>query len=408
MDASAMSLDSARLHASRPSLDAAEAVARAKALVPRVRALAGEAEAGRRVPEPLIRDFIEAGLVRLLTPRRFGGHELGLDAFIDATLEIARADGSIGWCFSFLNIHSWLLAMLPEAAQQEVWGADPDACIANVNVPGGQAVPTDGGYRLTGVWPWASGIQHCGWALLAGIVPAPAGSEPGPPDVRLFLVPKADFQVKETWFVAGQKGTGSNHVMVTDVFVPEHRNAALGDVREGQSPGSKVHASPLYKLPFLPPMASSLVAPILGAAQGAYETWRELMRTRFTMYSREQVATLSHQQIRVAEVSAELDSAHLLLRRALDTMRPGGMLSLQQRVQVRRDYAYAATLCVRAVERLYTASGAGANFESNPLQRYWRDVHAMAVHSGISFDAACENFGRLELGLPLNPKDPLF
>ncbi|MCP3141076.1 acyl-CoA dehydrogenase family protein [Pyxidicoccus xibeiensis] len=403
-----MSVNSVQSSVAPPHLDAAAAVARAKALAPRVRALAGEAESGRRVPEPLIRDFIDAGLVRLLTPRRFGGHELGLDAFIDATLEIARADASVGWCFSFLNIHSWLMAMMPEAAQQEVWGADPDACIANVNAPGGQAVPTEGGHRLTGVWQWASGIQHCGWALLAGIVPSAAGAEAGPPDVRLFLVSRADFQVKDTWFVAGQRGTGSNHVVVNDVFVPEHRNMALGDVREGRSPGSRVHASPLYQLPFLPPMASSLVAPIIGAALGAYETWRELMRTRYTTFSREQVATLSHQQIRMAEVSAELEAAQLLLRRALDTLRPGGMLTLQQRVQVRRDYAYAATLCVRAVERLYTASGAGANFESNPLQRYWRDIHAMAVHAGINFDAAGENFGRLELGLGLNPKDPLF
>jgi 3-hydroxy-9,10-secoandrosta-1,3,5(10)-triene-9,17-dione monooxygenase len=391
-----------------PGLSHAEAVARASALAPRVRELAGEAESGRRVPERLIRDFIDAGLVRLLTPRRFGGHELGLDAFIDATLEIARADGSIGWCFSFLNIHSWLMALMPEKAQQEVWGAEPDACIANVNVPAGQATPVEGGYRLTGTWPWASGIQHCGQALLAGIVPPAAGAPPGPPDVRLFLVSRADFEVKDTWFVAGQRGTGSNHVSVNDVFVPEHRNMALVDVREGRAPGTKVHASPLYHLPFLPPMASSLVAPILGAAQGAYETWREGMRSRVTMYGREQVATLSHQQIRMAEVSAELDSAELLLRRALDTMRPGGLLTLEQRVRTRRDYAYAATLCVRAVERLYTASGASANFESSPLQRYWRDVHAMAVHAGINADAAFENFGRLELGLPNNPKDPLF
>jgi 3-hydroxy-9,10-secoandrosta-1,3,5(10)-triene-9,17-dione monooxygenase len=392
----------------RDRLSHSEAVARARSLAPHLRAAASEAESQRRIPEPLVRAFIEAGLVRLLTPRRFGGHELGLDAFIDVVLELAKADGSMGWCFSFFNIHSWLLALLPEAAQQEVWSADPDARIANVNVPAGQAVPTEGGYRLTGTWPWATGILHCGWALLAGIVPPRDGEEAGPPDVRLFLVPKADFQVKETWFVAGQRGTGSNHVAVQDAFVPEHRNVPLVDVREGQAPGSKLHPAPLYQLPFLPPMASSLVAPILGASLGAYEAWREVTRSRSTTYSREQVASLSHQQIRMAEVAAELDAAWLLLRRALDIMRPGGPLTLQQRVTVRRDYAYAATLCVRAVERLYTASGASANYETNPLQRYWRDVHAMAVHAGINFDAAGENFGRLELGLPLNPKDPLF
>jgi 3-hydroxy-9,10-secoandrosta-1,3,5(10)-triene-9,17-dione monooxygenase len=384
-----------------------EAVARAKKLAPRVRALASEAETQRRIPEALVQEFTEAGLVRLLTPRRFGGHELGLDAFIDVVLELSKADGSAGWCFSFFNIHSWLLAMLPEAAQQEVWSADPDARIANVNIPGGQAVPTEGGYRLSGTWPWASGIHHCGWALLAGIVPPSAANEAGPPDVRLFLVSKADFQVKETWFVTGQRGTGSNHVVIEKAFVPEHRIVSLGAVREGQAPGSKVHPAPLYQLPFLPPMASSLVAPILGASLGAYETWRDVNRSRSTMFSREQVATLSHQQIRMAEVAAELDAAQLLLRRALDILRPGGPLTLQQRVLIRRDYAYAANLCVRAVERLYAASGASANYESNPLQRYWRDVHAMASHAGINFDAAGENFGRLELGLPPNPKDPL-
>jgi 3-hydroxy-9,10-secoandrosta-1,3,5(10)-triene-9,17-dione monooxygenase len=386
----------------------AEAVSRAKSLAHHVRELAAEGEAQRRVPESLVRAFIDAGLVRLLTPRRFGGHELGLDAFVDVILELARGDGSAGWCFSFFNIHSWLLAMLPEAAQQDVWSADPDACIGNVNIPAGQAIPAPGGFRLTGTWPWASGILHCGWALLAGIVPPSPGGEAGPPDVRLFLVPRADFRVKETWFVAGQRGTGSNHVTVEDAFVPEHRNVSLVDLREGRAPGAKLHAAPFYQLPFLPPMATSLIAPILGASLGAYETWRETTRGRFTTYSREQVATLSHQQIRMAEVSAELDSAQLLLRRALELMRPGGPLTLAQRVMVRRDYAYAATLCVRAVERLYTASGASANYDSNPLQRYWRDVHAMSVHAGINFDAAGENFGRLELGLPLNPKDPLF
>jgi 3-hydroxy-9,10-secoandrosta-1,3,5(10)-triene-9,17-dione monooxygenase len=126
-------------------LEHAEAVARAKRLAPRIRALASEIESQRRLPEPLVREFIEAGLVRLLTPKRFGGHELGLDAFIDVILELARADGSAGWCFSFFNIHSWLLAMLPEAAQQEVWSADPDACIANVNVPAGLAPPPRAG-----------------------------------------------------------------------------------------------------------------------------------------------------------------------------------------------------------------------------------------------------------------------
>ncbi len=389
-------------------IDAAEAVARARALAPQVSALAAEAEALRRVPPALVAAIRASGLVRMLTPRRFGGHELPFDAFIAATVEIARADASIGWCFSFMNIHSWLLASFSEQAQAEVWAADPDVGIANVNLPVGQVTPVDGGYRITGSWPWASGIDHCDVALLAGVVPAAAGSEAGPPDVRLFVIPRADFTVEDTWRVAGQRATGSNNVVVKDAFVPAHRVVPLVELREAQAPGKQVNPGPNYQLPLLAGLAISLVAPIVGAALGAYDRWRESTRTRVTSYSREQVAALSHQQIRMAEVSAELDCAQLLLRRALDILRPGAPLTLEQRVLLRRDYAYIATLCVRAVERIYLASGAAANYESNPLQRQWRDVHAMVAHTGVNFDSAGENFGRLQLGLPLNPKDPLF
>ena len=389
-------------------IDAAEAVARARALAPRVAALAAEAEATRRVPPALVEAIRASGLVRMLTPRRFGGHELPFDAFIAATIEIARADASVGWCFSFMNIHSWLLAGFPEQAQAEVWAADPDIGIANVNMAVGQVTPTDGGYRISGSWPWASGVDHCDLALLAGVVPPATAGEPGPPDVRLFAIPRADFRVEDTWRVAGQRATGSNTVVVKDAFVPAHRVVPLVALREAQAPGRDVNPGPNYQLPLLVGLAISLVAPIVGAALGAYDRWREATRGRITSYSREQVAALSHQQIRMAEVSAELDCAQLLLQRALGVLQGSVPLTLAQRVQLRRDYAYIATLCVRAVERIYLASGAAANYEDNPLQRQWRDVHAMVAHTGVNFDSAGENFGRLQLGLPLNPKDPLF
>ncbi|XXT20787.1 acyl-CoA dehydrogenase family protein [Sorangium sp. So ce429] len=395
--------------ASRPpaTMTHAEAVERARAMADDVRARAGEAEALRRMPEATVQGFVDAGLVRLLTPRAFGGHELAFDAFADATIEIARADGSSGWCFSFLNVHSWLLATFPVGAQEDVWRKNPDARLANVNVPAGQAARVDGGYRLSGDWPWASGIHHCDWAMLAGLVPAEAGAAGGPPEVRLFLIPREDWEVRDTWRVTGQRGTGSHNVVVKERLVPQHRTATMAELSGGQSPGGAFHANPIYRLPFIAALAPSLVATIVGASQGAYQRWRAATRDRCTMYSREQVASLSHQQIRLAEISAEIDAAELMLRRSLDTLRAGGPLSMEQRVRIRRDYAYSAVLCVRAVERIYNASGGGANYESNPIQRDWRDVHAMAAHAGINFDAAAENFGRMELGLPLNPRDPL-
>ncbi|WP_437671595.1 acyl-CoA dehydrogenase family protein [Sorangium sp. So ce131] len=389
------------------TLTHAEAVERARGMADDIRARAPEGEALRHIPEATIRGFIDAGLVRLLTPRAFGGHELSLDTFADVTIEIARADASTGWCFSFLNIHSWLLAAFPVEAQEDVWRKQPDAALVDVNVPAGQAARVEGGYRLSGDWPWASGAHHCDWAMLAGVVSPEPGAEGGPPDVRLFLVPREHLEIRDTWRVAGLRGTGSHNVVVKDKLVPQHRTARMAELSGGQAPGTRFHANPLYRLPMITGLAASLVASILGASQGAYQRWRAATRDRCTMYSREQVASLSHQQIRLAEIAAEIDAAELLFRRALDTVRSGAPLSMEQRVRIRRDYAYSATLCARAVERLYNASGGGANYESNPLQRDWRDVHAMTAHAGVNFDAAAENFGRMELGLPLNPRDPL-
>ncbi len=141
---------------------------------------------------------------------------------------------------------------------------------------------------------------------------------------------------------------------------------------------------------------------------GAYETWRTISRTKSTMVSGEQVASFTHQQIRLAEVAAEIDSARLLLQRALDMIRSGGPISLEQRIRTHRDYAYIAHLCVRATERLFLASGASAHYDSNPMQRYWRDVHSMATHVAFNLDTAGENFGRLELGLEFNPHGLFF
>ncbi len=383
-----------------------EAVLRARALAPAIRERAATAEVQRRQPDETIEDIINAGLVRLLTPVRWGGHELSFDGFVDSVIEIAKADGSAGWCYSFLIIHSWVMATFPEQAQREVWGNNPDALLATSLIPAGRTVRVEAGYLLSGNWPWSSGVDYCEWNMLAGLImPNASGEHPEP---RIFLLPRSDYEILDTWFVAGQKSTGSKNVVVKDAFVPEHRTIRLTDIREGRPPGSAVNPSPLYQLPLISAFPSALASPILGATIGAYETWRNASHNKCTMYSREQVATLTHQQIRLAEVAAGIDSAHLLLKRTLDVLRRGSAVSLEERVRNRRDYAYVAHLCVQATQRLFLASGGGANYESNLMQRYWRDVHAMSAHAGLNLDAAGENFGRLELGLPLNPHEVLF
>ena len=380
-----------------------EAIERARVLTTSIRERAAAAEKARYQLPETIYDIVDAGLVRLLTPARWGGYELGFDTFVDTVIEIGKADASASWCYSFLNIHAWLLAHFPEEAQHDVWHKTPDVLMADSLIPAGKVTSTDSGYRISGSWPWVSGIDHSEWSLLSGMMPSP---ESGAYEPYMFLIPRQDYEIEDTWFVAGLKASGSKTAVVQDAFVPKHRVVRLADLSEGNSPGAVVNTHPMYRHPLMALFPSALTSPILGATIGAYELWRENNRTRATRITGIQLSTFSHQQIRIAETEGEITSAQSFMRRALDIIRSHEPLTLEQRIQNHRDYAYLTQLCLRAIERIYLTSGGSANYESNPLQRYWRDVHAMGAHVAINFDTAGETFGRQELGLMRNPNDP--
>ena len=346
---------------------------------------AADAEVQRCLHEETIQEIVDTGLVRLLIPASFGGHELGMNAYADSTLEIARADASAGWCYSLFILHSWMLARFPEQAQHDVWKENPDALITTSLVPAGSVTETAGGYILNGTWAWSSGVDHSNWCMLGGLVPV-AGAQP---EFALFLLPRSAYEVLDTWFVAGLRASGSKNVLVREIFVPAHRVAR----RDARERGTSGNAGALRLL-------SGFVAPILGATIGAYEIWRDASSKKFTTFTGEQVASLSHVQIRLAEIEAEIQTACLLLQKILDVATPDHPISVEQSFRSSRDAAYIAKLCVEAIERIFLASGGSANYESNPLQRYWRDIHAMAAHAALNFDNAAKNFGRVELGIP--------
>ena len=386
--------------AQSPDLESVRQAARA--LLPGLRERAEKTEGLRRLPEETVSELREAGLFRLLQPARHGGSELGLEALVAASAELGRACGSTAWCHGVLGVHAFMLGLFPAAAQQEVYGASPDALIAACFAPSGTATPAPEGYRLRGRWSFASGCDHAQWIAVS----APTGVEalPGVPDLRSFLVPRSDFRIEDNWFVAGLRGTGSKDVAVDDVLVPAHRTLSLVDAALGRAPGLAANPAPLYRLPLFSVLGLALAGPAVGIARGALEAWRERTRARQLAYTGAKLAVQAPAQIRLAESAAEIDAAEMLLfdacARASSASEPEGELALAERVRVRRDVAFAVRLCTRAVDRLFEAGGAHALFDASPLQRAFRDLHAMSAHAFLCWDTVAELAGRVELGFP--------
>jgi 3-hydroxy-9,10-secoandrosta-1,3,5(10)-triene-9,17-dione monooxygenase len=377
-----------------------EAVRRARTLAPILRERARRVEAERRIANETIEAIVDAGLARILQPRRFGGHEISHDAAFDVAVEIASACGSTGWCASLLNIHDWWLAGFPEEAQHDVWGDAPDRNLAAMVYPTGKAAPADGGYRLSGRWSFVSGVDYSHWAIVVAMVLGPSG----PPHARHFLLPRKDYAIEDTWYNVGMRGTGSNDLVVGDVFVPTHRTLAMDDFREGTTPGSQVNTGPIYRGAMICTFGYALAAPALGAARGAFAAWLEWTRDRAATSTGEAVAEWPQVQARIAQTELDLDAAELLLRRNLDVIRDGGPSDPALRTRSFAAYGHAARLVCKAVDTLFDMSGARGMRDENLIQRAWRDVHAISAHVGLNTDLSGQSRGRFLLGLPRDPK----
>jgi len=380
-----------------------EAVERAKALAPSIRQRGQQSEAERRQAEETIREIVDSGLIRQLQPARFGGHELPIRSLIDTTIEIAKADPSAGWCFTLLGLHAFMLAGWPEEAQREVWDADPNARIASAFAPIGKFSRTEGGFKLSGRWSFSSGVDHSEWAMVGGMEPPTKEGEL--PKHLMFLVPKSDFRIEDDWNVAGIRASGSKTIVIPEeVFVPEHRVADLVVWSKfGQSAGMAVNPAPIYRLPIMSTIGFFLASAVYGAARGAYELWVETSRKKVSLYTQKNVTSFSHQQIRIAELEAQLECADLLLHQAVARLDSGVVPDKETKVRGARDFAYVTKVSASVVQKLFENSGAGSVYDHNPMQRFWRDVQIMSMHAALNLDFNGENFGRLEMGVGLDP-----
>jgi 3-hydroxy-9,10-secoandrosta-1,3,5(10)-triene-9,17-dione monooxygenase len=292
--------------------------------------------------------------------------------------------------------------MWPKQAQDEVWGQSPDNVIGSALIfPRGRAHKVDGGYKLSGRWPFSSGVDAASWNLVGGIAHDEESGLVGP---RIFLLPAKDYTVIDTWQVIGLAGTGSKDITVEDVFVPEYRTLSVDQIAGGPNPGSEVNPSVLYQLPAISLFAFCIAGVSLGIAQSAIEHFTETTRTRLSSYSGRNVADFNTVQVHVAEAAALADAARAIMLGDCDeatrAVSEGRMPDLTQRARYRRDGAFAAMLCTKAVDLLFTATGGGAIYARNPLQRAFRDVHAANAHYVLNWDINGAMYGRVALGLP--------
>jgi 3-hydroxy-9,10-secoandrosta-1,3,5(10)-triene-9,17-dione monooxygenase len=375
---------------------------RVRALLPAIRERAATTEEARSLPSESAQELLGAGLARILMPKCHGGSELGLRCWIDTVAEISSADASHGWCASLLIHHPHYLAQFPPAVQNAVWADGPDVWIAAPFAPVMQAVPTPGGYRVSGEAAWASGVNHSSWILVGAIL-----QEKGAPEWTLFPIPPGRYEVRDTWHTTGMRGSGSNTVVLKDVDVPADHTLGVAELREGTAPGGSIHSAPWFRAPWMTYAPFAFVAVMLGATRGALEDYVRWNADRHSLHGGP-VAQYTSNQVHVGRVAAQLDAAALLIYRSLDAAEEPERASLESRARSNRDAVAASELILAAMDTVMRISGSAAFAETNRIQRAWRDVHFASSHVSLNPEVGYAVYGRQRFGLPRDPHQQWF
>ncbi len=375
-------------------------VERANALRPLLEANAAQTETNRRVVEENIRAIREAGLFRIMVPKRFGGLETDIRTKLEVSAALAKGCGSTAWATTLMNVCSFFLGQSSAACQEEVWGKNPDARIAGVFAPLASTRRVYGGLMVTGKWPWSSGCLHSDWAMLGVPVVNEAGDVI---DQGMAIIPMSECTIEETWFTVGMKGTGSNTTIAKDVFVPDHRIMSIGQALGGVL-GTPYKDEVLYRGAMIPVAALILVGPVMGLVQRALEFVIEKAPKRsisYTFYTK-QTESPSF-QLAIADAAILVDTVWLhCLRAAADITRASEedrFPSYTERARVRMDTGYAAVTARKAMDLLLSAHGASSFAEASPLQRMWRDLETCTRHAIISPEISREVYGKALLGI---------
>lgn len=357
-------------------------IARARALLPAIAARTAEADARRDLPPETVAEIRDAGLFRSFQPRGWGGLELDPRTVLDIQNVFAEVCVSTAWIYGVLSVQAFFLARFDGQAQADVWGKNPLALASSSFMPVAKVTPVDGGFRIAGRFTFSSGSSHCDWALVGGIVPAGPGREN--PEMRLFLVPRADYAIDDTWRVIGLKATGSNDLVIEDAFVPAYRTYApdMGLLPLPASSG----LAPLYRLPWMHVFTSMVSNLGVGAARGALAAFVEATKVRKSGFTgaaaSENPAFLSV----IGRTRAEADAADVVAQRNfgryIDHVAADAPMSLADALLYRSHLTGSLRKLAALVdEMLLLLGGRGIHLDS-PISRFWLDLSAARAHVG--------------------------
>jgi alkylation response protein AidB-like acyl-CoA dehydrogenase len=317
---------------------------------------------------------------------------------------LAGACASTAWAFSLLCTHSHQLAMFSKQLQDEVWGDDPDATASSSIAPFGKVEETEGGVIFNGEMGWSSGSDHAEWAIVGCRRLDAEGNQ----NYCFAVLPRSDYEIRDDWFAAGMKGSGTKTLIIKDTFVPNHRIQQAKDMMEGRSAGFGLYPdSKIFYTPYRPYFASGFAAIGLGIAERMLEAYREKTKNRVRAYTGVNVGTATPALMRLAESTHQVAAARAFLEKTwqehAEHSERHQYPSRETLAFWRTNQAYAVKMCIQAVDRLFEAAGGTSWFENNEMQRLFRDSHMTGAHAYTDYDVCAQILGRELMGLEPDP-----
>jgi 3-hydroxy-9,10-secoandrosta-1,3,5(10)-triene-9,17-dione monooxygenase len=378
-------------------------VERARALIPILRSRAAATNANRCPSDETKQDMKRAGIAQIFQPKRFGGAEARLRDGIDVLRAIGSGCGSTAWISAQNVLHNLMIAQWPEAGQEEIWGSMPDALVCGILIPSiGKVRKTDGGYVVSGRWPFVSGANLADWMMFTGDCEEADGTI----DDRHFLIPREKIEIIDTWHTIGLKGSASNDVALNEVFVPAHMSVRMAQLKgHGRGPGSAINKASLYNLPAYALFGCYIGSAALGIAEAAIEHYIAGARNRTATMSGAALASYTTQQAKVAEAQAAVTTARTLIYSIIEdaqaTADGGKITTAEDRARYRALAAYAGRLNAAAVNIVFEAGGGAVVYDRNPLSLCFSDFTVGNRHTTQNWDVNAAAYGRVILGLPI-------